>query len=75
MLCHYLAVRCLLEARELEEALQVLTDAENEGVLFPSVCTSFDPNVPAGFDDITPNVSYVIWILTCHGIHDTLLLC
>lgn len=59
MLCHYLAVRSLLEARELPEALQVLTDAEKEGVLFPNMCTSFDSNVPAGFDDITPNVSRV----------------
>lgn len=73
MLCHYLAVRSLLEARELSEALQVLTDAETEGVLFPNMCTSFDSNVPAGFDDITPNVSHVIWILTYHGIHDTIL--
>jgi hypothetical protein len=72
MLCHYLAVRCLLEARELSEALQVLTDAEKEGVLFSSVCSSFDPNAPAGFDDITPNVSHVNWILTNHGIHDTI---
>lgn len=73
MLCHYLAVRCLLEARELSEALEVLTDAEKEGVLFPNMCASFDSNVPAGFDDITPNVSHVSWIPTHHGIHDTVL--
>jgi hypothetical protein len=65
MLCHYLAVRCLLEARELSEALQVLTDVEQEGILFPNTCTSFDSTVPAGFDDITditPNVSHFIWM-------------
>jgi hypothetical protein len=60
MLCHYLAVRCLLEARELTEALQVLTDVEQEGILFPNTCTSFDSTVPACVDDVTPNVSQVI---------------
>jgi hypothetical protein len=62
MLCHYLAVRCLLEARELSEALQVLTDAEQEGILFPNTCNSFDSSVQMGCDDITPNVSHVSWI-------------
>jgi hypothetical protein len=56
-MCHYLAVRCLLEARELSEALQVLTDGEREGILFPNMCTSFDSSVPPGFDEVTPNVS------------------
>ncbi|XP_023724063.1 cell division cycle protein 16 homolog isoform X2 [Cryptotermes secundus] len=63
VLCHYLAVRCLLEARELSEALEVLTDAEKEGVLFPNMCTSFDSNVPAGFDDITPNLTSSVLFL------------
>lgn len=64
MLCHYLAVRCLLEARELPEALQVLTDVEQKGNLFPNMCTSFESTVPVGFDDTTTNVSHVIWMST-----------
>jgi hypothetical protein len=72
MLCHYLAVRCLLEARELSEALQVLTDAERDGVLYPNTCTSFNSTTPAGFDEVTPNVSLVNLILT-YGIRKMLL--
>jgi hypothetical protein len=57
MLCYYLAVRCLLEAREFTEALQVLTDVEQEGTLFANTCSSFDSSISMGSDDVTPNVS------------------
>ncbi|XP_021915028.1 cell division cycle protein 16 homolog [Zootermopsis nevadensis] len=63
MLCHYLAVRCLLEARELPEALQVLTDVEQKGNLFPNMCTSFESTVPVGFDDTTTNLTSSILFL------------
>ena len=58
MLCYYLAVRCLLEAREFTEALQVLTDVEQEGTLFSNTCSSFDSSISMGCDDITHNVSH-----------------
>ncbi|KAJ4431999.1 hypothetical protein ANN_20613 [Periplaneta americana] len=63
MLCHYLAVRCLLEARELSEALQVLTDVEQEGSLFPNTCTSFDSSTPMSLDDTTPNLTSSVLFL------------
>lgn len=62
MLCYYLAIRCLLEAREFTEALQVLTDVEQEGSLFSNTYTSFDSSIPVGCDDVTPNVSHMSWI-------------
>jgi hypothetical protein len=62
MLCYYLAVRCLLEARELSEALQVMTDVEQGGILFPNTGNSSDSTLPVGFDDVAPNVSHIIWM-------------
>jgi len=63
MLCYYLAVRCLLEAREFTEALQVLTDVEQEGTLFSNTCNSFDSSISMGCDDIMPNLTSSILFL------------
>ncbi|PSN43921.1 Cell division cycle protein 16 [Blattella germanica] len=62
MLCHYLAVRCLLEARELTEALQVLNDGEQEGILFPNSCQSFESNTNMGHDEMPNLTSSVLFL-------------
>ncbi|KAJ9575801.1 hypothetical protein L9F63_007342 [Diploptera punctata] len=58
ILCHYLAVRCLLEARELTEALQVLTNGEQEGILFRN-CHNLDISTTDDMPNLTSSVLFL----------------
>ncbi|XP_066994017.2 cell division cycle protein 16 homolog isoform X2 [Anabrus simplex] len=61
LLCHYLTVRCLLEARELSEALQVLITAEQEGTfLYSSGIDDLNTDTPdSNFNHLRSAVSYL----------------
>lgn len=59
-MCHYLVVRCLLEAKELTEAVQVINEFEALTNINNQTETSFDDHSVL-MDDTPKNVSILIF--------------